>query len=318
VELLVTIAILGVLVALLLPAVQAAREAARRADCSNRLRQIALAAHQYHDALRTFPPGLNQFEFPSAPRFRGTSLFVFLLPYVEQKSLAAQWDYAEPLSNTEGGPGARAAMVLPVLVCPSDVIEENPVERGGRWQALTSYGGNGGRRSYYTDLATADGVFHTTGPAALPDPRQQPVKLSEILDGTTSTLLFGERSHRDLNFETFAQAGWASSALGQLGTWAAIGGKRRIADVTLSAFAPINYRLPFDYAHRGTANPPANDASAFAYYEDLRFCAFGSGHPGGADFALADGSVRWISESLPLLILQALSTRAGGEVATEY
>jgi len=318
VELLVTIAVIGVLVALLLPAVQAAREAARRADCSNRLRQIALAAHQYHGAHNTFPPGLNQFEFPSAPRFRGTSLFVFLLPYVEQRSLAAPWDYAEPMNNTEGGPSARAAVVLPVLVCPSDLIEENPVERGGRWQALTSYGGNGGRRSYYTDLATTDGIFHTTGQAALPNSRQQPVSLQGILDGTTNTLLFGERSHRDPNFETFAQAGWASSSLRYLGAWAAIGGKRRIADVTMSGFAPINYRLPFDYAHRGTANPPAGDAGAFAYYEDLRFCAFGSNHPGGANFALADGSVRWIAETLPLVTLRALSTRAGGEVATEY
>jgi prepilin-type processing-associated H-X9-DG protein len=318
VELLVTIAILGVLMALLLPAIQAAREAARRADCSNRLRQVALAAHQYHLAHRSFPPGLNQFEFPSAPRFRGTSLPVFLLPYLEQRSLAAQWDYGEPLGNTAGGPAARAAVVLPVLICPSDLIDQNPIERGGRWQALTSYGGNGGRRSYYTDLATVDGMFHTTGPASLPQPNQQPVSIDDVRDGTTNTLLFGERNHRDANFETFAQASWASSSLRHLGTWAAIGGKRRIGDVTMSGFAPINYRLPFDYAHRDAANPPATDAGAFAYYEDLRFCAWGSNHPGGANFALADGSVRWISETLPLLTLQALSTRAGGEVATDY
>jgi len=318
VELLVSVAIIGTLMALLLPAVQSAREAARRADCANHLRQIALAAHEYHVALGTFPPGLNQFEFPSAPRFRGTSLFVFLLPYLEQGNLAAGWDYAQPLNNTEGGPAARSAVVLPISICPSDLIEENPVARGGRYQALTSYGGNGGTRSYYTDLAAVDGVFHTTGPASLPNPQQQPVRIDQIRDGSSNTLLFGERDHRDANFDSFAQASWTQTSIRSLGAWAAIGGRRRIGDVTMSGFAPINYRLPFDYAHRDTANPPAGDATAFAYYEDLRVCAWGSSHPGGANFALADGSVRWISETIPLVTLQALSTRAGGEIAGEY
>jgi len=318
VELLVTVAIIGILAALVLPAVQSAREAARRADCANHLKQIALAAHEYHVALGSFPPGLNQFEFPSAPRFRGTSVFVFLLAHLEQGNLAAGWDYGQPLNNTEGGPAARSAAVLPILICPSDLIEKNPVERGGRYQALTSYGGNGGSRSYDPDLATVDGMFHTTGPASAPKPHQQPVRIDEIRDGTTNTLLFGERHHRDANFDTFAQASWTDTPIRSLGTWAAIGGRKRIGDVTMSGFAPINYRLPFDYAHRDAASPPAGNAAEFAYYEDLRVSAWGSSHPGGANFALADGSVRWISETIALVTLRALSTRAGGEVVAEY
>ena len=311
VELLVVIAIIGVLIAMLLPAIQAARESARRIQCSNNLKQLALAAHNYHAGFGTFPPGLNQFQYASSPRFRGTSLFVFLLPHLEQQNVVENWDYAAPLNNTQGGTNSREAAVLGELVCPSDQIAENPWRDGSRCRAMTSYGGNGGTRSYYPDFAGADGVFHTTGPAAMPDPDQQPVRQGMIRDGTSHTLFFGERSHEDANFETFANHNWTDSLQG-VGSWAAIGGHKRIRDVTLSAHAPINYRLPFDFQNRASANPPIGNT--FDYYEDLRMCAWGSNHPGGANFALADGSVRFISEELPLVTLQALSTRDGKEV----
>ena len=85
VELLVVIGIIGVLVALLLPAVQAAREAARRIECANHLKQLCLGAHGYHDTHGAFPPGLDQFEASSSPRYRGTSVFTFLLPHLERE-----------------------------------------------------------------------------------------------------------------------------------------------------------------------------------------------------------------------------------------
>jgi len=314
VELLVVIAIVGILIALLLPAVQAARESGRRAQCGSNLRQIALAALAYHDALHTFPPGLHQRDFGSDPRYRGTSLFVFLMPYMEQGNLVSRWDYAEPLSNTVGGPSARSAVVIPTLICPSDLIDENPVLDGGRYFGMTSYGGNGGTRSSYPDFATTDGIFHTTGPGSLPNPNQKPVLMSLVRDGASFTLFFGERDHFDPNFDTFAAVGWTGS-LKRLGAWAAIGGKRRIADVTMSGYSPINYKLPFDYQHRGAAVPPANSKSAFSYYEDLRVCAWGSKHPGGANFVLVDGSVRFIADGIALVTLRALSTRAGQEPA---
>jgi prepilin-type N-terminal cleavage/methylation domain-containing protein/prepilin-type processing-associated H-X9-DG protein len=317
VELLVVIAIIGILIALLLPAVQAAREAARRMQCANNLKQIALAAHNYHAALRTFPPGLNQFEFPSSPAFRGTSLFVFLLPYLEQANVRADWDYGQPLNNLAGGLSARSAAVIPSLVCPSDRIVDNPVSKSDGCQGMTSYGGNGGTRSYYPDHATTDGVFHTTGPASHPQANQQPVTIGMIADGTSNTLLFGERDHEDPKYETFASRNFGQS-MRYLGTWAAIGGRRRIGDVTMSAHAPINYRLPFDYEHYQTADPPISSSADYAYYEDLRTCAWGSRHPGGANFALADGSVRFLSDSLPQTTLRALSTRAGSEVVGGY
>jgi prepilin-type N-terminal cleavage/methylation domain-containing protein/prepilin-type processing-associated H-X9-DG protein len=314
VELLVVIAIIGILLALLLPAVQAAREAARRSQCSNHLHQLAVAAHNYHSAKREFPHGLNQFEVSSSPRFRGTSLFTYMLPFFEEGQLLAGWDYEFPLKNSDGGMTARTATVLRVLLCPSDAIEKNPVDVGGRFYGLTSYGGNGGTRSVQPNLSLTDGVFHTTGPASEPQLNQRPVKLKDVIDGSSHTLLFGERSHRDPNLATFIYQSWGES-IDYLGRWAAIGGRQRIGDVTMSAYAPINYRIPFSYENRGGADPPANSTQDFAEYMDRRICAYGSEHPGGANFALADGSVRFVMESLPQDILQAMSTRAGGEAA---
>jgi len=317
VELLVAIAIIGMLVALSLPAVQMAREAARRVQCANRLKQIALAAHNYHDVHCTFPPGLNQSEFYFSPRFRGTSLFAFLLPYLERRNLYLLWDQVEPSNNCRGGLDAPAAVVIPGLVCPSDRIVHNPVEKSGRYFGITSYGGNGGTRSYYPNLATVDGIFHTTGRASHPNPNQRPVSLEMVHDGTSCTLFFGERNHHDPNFESFAEAHYTTS-LRYLGAWAAIGGRKRISDVTMSAYAPINHQQAFDPEHRATANPPVNSSWDFDYYEDLRYCAWGSNHPGGANFAFVDGSVHFLSESLPLVTLRALSTRSGQEVGADY
>ena len=109
IELLVVIAIIAVLIGLLLPAVQKVREAAARAQCSNNLRQLGLAAHQYHNAFLMFPPGVNQAQYPSAPQYRGYTLFVCQLPYLEQDNLYRQWDFASPLNNTGPDPTVRTA-----------------------------------------------------------------------------------------------------------------------------------------------------------------------------------------------------------------
>ena len=317
VELLVVIAIIGMLVGLLLPAVQQSREAARRMTCANNLKQLALAAHGYHALKATFPPGLDQFKASGSPQYRGTSLFTYLLPHLEQGNLLSDWDYEHPLNNTYGGTTARAAAVLSIFLCPSDRLEEKVTSRSGRFYGMTSYGGNGGTRCFHPSLASCDGIFHTTGPASEPRPNQLPVSLAMIVDGSGQTVLFGERNHEDRNFESFAARNWADS-LSTLGCWAAIGGRKRIGDVTMSGFVPINHQMSVNFENRAQADPPVNSSGDFDIHQQRRVCAFGSSHPGGANFAMADASVRFLSESFPLETLQGLCTRDSHEVLQGY
>jgi prepilin-type N-terminal cleavage/methylation domain-containing protein/prepilin-type processing-associated H-X9-DG protein len=315
IELLAVIAIIAVLIGLLIPAVQKVRAASARIQCANNLKQLGLAAHSYHDSCQTFPPGVNQSLYSSSPQYRGYTLFVYLLPYLEEDNLYRQWDFTTPLNNESGGTDARTATVLRVLLCPAEVIPQNPVTSQGTTYALTSYGGNGGSRSFDPNLATTDGVFHTTGPGSQPSPNQVPVRLADLLDGTSATLLFGERSHWDPNYDSFVAAGLTSRpGMGYWGWWAASEGRLATGDVTLSAYAPMNYSIPF---RAGDPGAPTTSAQ-FKPYEDERVCAFGSSHPGGANFTLADGSVRFLAQSLPLATLRQMATRAGGEVVGDY
>ena len=309
-ELLVVTGIIGVLLVLLLPALQAARGSTRRTICANNLRQLALAGREYHEARQSFPPGLEQSRFSTPPRFRGTSLFAFLMPFLEGGQLTKNWDHERPLRNADGGPTALTAVVPPVLLCPSDPMETNPIEVAGRYFGMISYGGNGGSRSSDPADALTDGIFHTTGPASEPRPDQRPVRIEQVRDGTSQTILFGERCHADANYETFARMHWAES-LRYLGRWAAIGGRRRILDVTLSGSAPINYQMPCSYDQRLSAEPPLQTSRDFLFYEVWRTGAFGSGHSGGAMFAFVDGSVHFLSAAIVPECLQAMCTRAG-------
>lgn len=313
VELLVVIAIIGVLVAILLPAIQAARASARRTHCQNNLRQIAVAALNFHDAKGHFPGGMEQRLFSNAPSFRGVALFAALLPFLEESNLAATWDLDDPLQNAVGGEAARTATLQPVLLCPSDLLTKNPVQKDGLYYALGSYGGNGGRRSYFPDIATVDGMFHTTGPASEPKSGQQPVKLAMVTDGTSHTLLVGERSRFDTNYQSFVDIGWTQYDLLGWGWWGAATSRRAIGHVTMSSVVPINYQLPVGYANRQNAMPPINVPGDLNAYSDRRLSAFGSEHGGGANFAMADGSVRFLDESLQLELLQALSTRGSAD-----
>ncbi len=315
VELLVVVAILGVLVGLMLPAIQAARESGRRAQCMNQLHQLGIAANAHASASQTFPPGVNQWFFNAAVTFRGVPLFVYLLPYLDGNALLKNWQYGDPMLNANQGSNSNTATIMPNLVCPSDEIVQNPIVFAtGNWTyALGSYGGNGGTRSYFTTSATVDGVFHATGPASEPNPNQAAVRPENITDGLSHTLLFGERSHHDPNYKSFNAAGWGE-LLDQWGWWAASTDRKMIGHVTMSGYVPINYQLPFSYSNRAGQNPPADSFAQFqATYVDMRICAFGSCHPGGANFCFADGNGQFLATETELSLLQALCTRAKGD-----
>ena len=299
IELLVVIAIIAVLIGLLVPAVQKVREAANRIQCSNNLKQLALAAHQHHDAMRKFPNGLHTVDTTGGGYANGTSWRVELFPYLEQENLKKKWDSNDFRNNIAGDTNATTAQVIKVLLCPSDPLPdavfhiENPAYPwASGFYGLSSYGGNAGKRSVPMGQRTQDGIFF----------QDSSIRIADVTDGTSSTFLFGERSHRDPEYDRYTLASNpAFYPLAKVGAWAAVfatsGGS--LPHHLLSTPVSINYRMP--------------PSSGGAEMND-RLCAYGSGHPGGANFAFADGSVRFLSESTLVETLQALSTRAGGEV----
>ncbi|MFL5339811.1 MAG: DUF1559 domain-containing protein [Gemmataceae bacterium] len=323
IELLVVIAIMAVLMGLLLPAVQKVRAAAYRTKCLNNLKQIALAAHNYHGQFERLPAGLER----NPQQGRHSSVFIELLPYVEQDNLYRTWDFSSPQSDQAGGQTSRAATIIPIFTCPVDNIPINPVSRGAtQFASLTSYGGNGGTRSMVPESAAVDGLFFMTGSGALPAPNPGRVRFDDIIDGLSTTLMFGERYHRDGAWDSYLQAPWTPKPtpvflpIENYGVWAPTG-PHAIADVTLSAMVTINYGqspewLPPTSPGPGLPPPPPPPVSwtGFQGNYERRLSAYGSGHTGGANFAFADGSARFLQDTLPLTTLQAISTRKGGEV----
>ena len=284
VELLVVITIIGILIALLLPAVQAAREAARRMQCSNNLKQLGLAIHNYHAASQVLPSGV------AYDNDTGKGWVVSILPHLEQQAL---YDQFKPgMSGTFwADQGIRRAECrdavktqLPAVQCPSDPsVQKNSTEQ---WQwvdievALTSYKGVLGD--------TRMGGSASVHPGSEPDCHRttncsglfwrysylKPIRIEDIKDGTSNTLMIGHSRPRYFP---------CSAAFFSNGDYA-------------STYAPINF-VP----------------EPFSRNEWWNWWGFSSDHPGGALFCLADGSVRFVSESLDYAMYRALSTRAGGE-----
>jgi prepilin-type N-terminal cleavage/methylation domain-containing protein len=265
IELLVVIAIIAILIGLLLPAVQKVREAAARMACSNNLKQLGLAAHNYEGNNGTFPSGYTQDRINAAGQiyvsgstsgynFQGHSVFYFLLPYIEQDNLFKSMDAAVPLNNRSAVAGQKAGAAIKTLVCPSDQFPEgNPHQFSStEWYGVTSYRANGGSRPIFATASTNDGVFMATGTQARKAagaPAGTTVRLLDISDGTSNTLLFGEGSHVDPNFNTFTTAGWNSgSTISTWSRWYPAGGDSGLG-TSCSARSP-----------RSTTRPPGRTA----------------------------------------------------------
>ncbi|AMV27761.1 putative major pilin subunit [Gemmata sp. SH-PL17] len=303
IELLVVIAIIAILIGLLLPAVQKVREAAARMKCSNHLKQLGIAAHTYHDAQQKFPM-VSAGGTTTAPGY--ATCFVPLLPYLEQSALYdAFYAKAIALKRTsmgnisDGGTGSLDAAALTVLVCPSSTLPSGGV---GQQPGTNIYNGLTSYHPSATGLDRSDSRWGSDGVIS----NVRSTKILDITDGSSNTLMFGEWSNFDLNFTKWGAVLGSDSSY-QLwilsGCWSASEGT-----CLGTGGLTLNYNLP--------ALSAAADPLTALNTIQLRAQAFGSMHTGGANFALADGSVRFISNNVNSspLVLPALCSRAGGEV----
>ena len=285
VELLVVIAVIGVLLGLLLPAVQAARGAARRTQCSNQLRQLALGLQNYAGKQQTFPPSSRMRTLDDEP---GLSWHVLILPEIEQASLYGQ---IEPLSDGGATNWAPRRIVVEVFSCPETASQSS----SDNTLKLSSYAAvaGAGRHGEITDLEDAlCGNLFTDG-VMYPGSR---TRFSMIGDGASHTLLLGER------LEPF---------------WDWMSGATRVGDppTQICSEAAKNIRFPinadrwqFGFYAADSQAPP--DAPKTALFNDFRFA---SQHAGGAQFCYADGSVHFLNEAIDFTVYQDLATKDGGE-----
>jgi prepilin-type N-terminal cleavage/methylation domain-containing protein/prepilin-type processing-associated H-X9-DG protein len=283
IELLVVMAIISILIGLMLAAVQNVRAAAARIDCQNRVKQLSLALHNYHDTRHGFPPGHR-----SAKHFERMPLSGWtasILPFVEQPTLLQQAQAAYKLDQYpfNNPPHTGLSTVVSAFICPMDprIMQAQVSQRTNHLAAFTSYLGVAG-----LDAAT------TRNGMLFQDSR---TRLLDAIDGTSNTLLLGERppSH-DYQF------GWWYAGAGQNFTGS--------ADLVLGTREPN--LLPI---MTGSPCGPGRYPFVASRFDDqCGMFHFWSPHSGGANFAFADGSVRFLSYSADS-IMPALATRAGGE-----
>lgn len=308
IELLVVIAIIGVLIALLLPAVQAAREAARRAQCTNNLKQLGIALHNYHDTIGSLPLGRT---IPQAASF---SVHARMLSFMEGTVLQNALNFDLAWSAQANSTVFRAQVSS--FLCPSDNFT---VPTGLQW------GGTNYRSNEGTSVAMWHGVSDPSGVnnglAIQPNGlfyAHTMIKLAEITDGTTNTAAFSEHVKGDFTNsiatekadtfwpQTYPATPDEAVAMCRQMDWTNLA-FQRVSDV--GAPWVYGYHSTTSYWHSG----PPNTRSCMFPPSRIMTVA-NSNHPGGVNLGMADGSVRFVKSSIDLSTWRALGTRSGNEV----
>jgi prepilin-type N-terminal cleavage/methylation domain-containing protein len=266
IELLVVIAIIAILIGLLLPAVQKVRDAAARLECQNNLKQIGIALHTYHDRMKGFPPGyVSAVDATGADLGPGWSWAAHLLDDLEQRNLKQQINFTLPVGHANNA--AARNTFLPIFYCPSDAYVGTFTPEDQTFTvAHGNYVGVFGSNEMEDNPGAGNGILF----------RNSKIHLNRITDGTSNTLMVGERCSK------LMKSTWTGSIAGMDEGPALVLGS---AD-----------------------HPPTHPA---AHEED-----FWSHHHHGVNVVLADGSVRWVSDTISEEVWQALATRAGGEVVS--